>query len=173
MKRRRIIAICIITVIAVSLILVAYNSYRNTQVDTSWVETANSMLKDYHFHINDTNPDWGLSLRQLHLLENGTHTLLYFGSEDNLTNYLISLLDKAPIQKGTITSAQFEQILASSKTLEITYRFYIEIHSHRYNPTYFILESSQNQNLSGTIIVKEGQSPDLNILAVSKLPGFS
>ena len=175
MKRRKVIAICIFAVLAVSLILVAYNSYRATQIDTLWVETVNSMLKEYPSYINDTliiNPDWTLSPLQLHLLENGTNRILYFGSGDTFCNYLINLLRQASIQKGTISQSQLDQNLASGKTVEITFRHWIEIQSHRYDPVYFILESSQNQDLRGTIIVRDWQSSILSILAVSKLPKF-
>lgn len=166
MKRRKIIAICIIAVLSVSLILVAYN-----QVDTSWVETANSMLKDYTSYINDTQIDianWTFSAVELHLLENGTKRILYFGNRDNLYNFLISVLDQASIQKGTLSEAQLNQSLKSSKAVEMTSRFFITVQSHHYSEVYFILES--NQDIRGTIIVKE--SANINILAVSKLPKF-
>ena len=115
MKKKQVIAICIIAALAISLILVAYNSYRNTQVDTLWVETANSMLKDYPSYVNDSrvdnNPDWGLSILQLHFLENGTNRILYVGNGDTLCNYLINLLKQNSIQKGTISQEQLEKIL--------------------------------------------------------------
>lgn len=167
MKRRKIIAICIIAVLSVSLILVAYN-----RVDTSWVETANSMLKDYTSYINDTQidiTDWTFSAVELHLLENGTKRILYFGNrDDNLYNFLISVLDQASIQKGTLSEAQLNQSLKSSKAVEMTSRFFITVQSHYYSEAYFILES--NQDITGTIIVKE--SANINILAVSKLLKF-
>jgi hypothetical protein len=175
LKRSKVIAIFVIAIFAVSLILVAYDSYRNTQVDTSWVETANNMLKDYPSFINVSqlnDPSALMMTTQLHLIENGTDGLLHFGSEDNLTKYLINLLKQASIQKGTISQEQLNKILASGKAVEITFRFFLEVPPHHYNPTYFIVESNQNQGLSGAIIVKDGQSPTLNILAVSKLPKF-
>jgi hypothetical protein len=171
LKGSIVIAICIIAVLAVTLILVAYDSYRNTQVDTSWVEKANSMLKDYPSYINDTqvdNPDWTMSAVQLHLIENGTKRIIYFGNRDNLTNYLFSVLDQASINKGILSVAQLNQSLTSSKAVELTSRFLITVHSNHYSKAYFILESDQNQE--GTIIVKDNQSSNLNILAVSKLP---
>jgi hypothetical protein len=171
-KRKLVIALTIIAVLSIVLSLFGYNWYRSIQIDSSWIETAESMLNDYHSFVNVTqvpNLDWIFSLVKLHLLENGTDRILYFGGGDNLTNYLISVLDQASIQKGTISDTQLEQVLASSKVLEITFRLNIEIQSHHYNPIYFILES-QNQNLSATIILKDTQSSILNILAVSKLP---
>jgi hypothetical protein len=171
LKRRKIIAICIIAVLAVSLILVAYDSYRNMQIDTSWIETANSMLKDYPSYINDTQieiADWTFSAVQVHLLENGTKRILYFGNRDSLYNFLISVLDQASIQKGTLSEAQLNQSLTSSKAVEITCRFLITVRSHHYSEVYFILES--NQEIRGTIIAKDNQSSNINILAVSKLP---
>jgi hypothetical protein len=173
LERRKIIVICIVAVLTVSLILVAYDSYRKTQVNFSWVETANSMLKNYPSYINVSQLDDPSALAmttQLYLVENGTEVLLHFGSEDNLTKYLINLLKQASIQKGTISQEQLEKVLASGKAVEITVRFFIEIQSHHYNPVYFIIESNQNQDLRGTIIVKE--SSNLEILAVSKLPKF-
>jgi hypothetical protein len=175
LHRGKVIAICVIAVLAVSLILVAYDSYRNTLVDTSWVETVNTILKEYPSYINDTlivNPDWTLSILQLHLLENGTNRILYFGSGDTFSNYLINLLRQASIQKGTIAQEQLDKISTSSKAVEITFRFSIEIQSHHYNPAYFILESSPNQELMGTIIAKDSSSTNYNILALSKLPKF-
>jgi hypothetical protein len=171
LKRRKVIAICVIAALAVSLILVAYDSYRNTQVDTSWVETASSMLNDYPSYINNTqidNTDWTMSAVQLHLLGNGTKRILYFGNRDNLTNYLFSVLDQASIQKGTLSETQLNQSLTSSKAVELTCRFLITAQSHHYSEAYFILEG--NQDIRGTIIVKE--SSNLNILAVSKLAKF-
>jgi hypothetical protein len=173
LKRRKIIAICIIAILAVSMILVAYNCYRNTQVDTSWVKNVNRMLKDYPSYINDTqvdNTDWTMSAVQVHLLENGTNRILYFGNRDNLYIFLISVLNHASIQKGTLSEAQLNQSLTSSKAVEITCRFLITVQSHHYSEVYFILES--NQDIRGTIIVRDNQSSNINILAVSKLPKF-
>ena len=149
----------------------AYDSYRNTQVDASWVETVNSMLKNYPSYIDDAQvdiPDWTMSAVQLRLLDNGTKRILYFGNRDNLTNFLFSVLDQASITKGTLSETQFNQSLASSKAVELTSRFFITVQSHHYSEVYFILES--NQDMRGTIIVKE--SSNFNILAVSKLPKF-
>ncbi len=171
LKRRKIIAISIITIVAISLILVAYNSYRNTQVDTSWVETANSMLQDYPAYVNDSE-DSLLAGFRLFLLENGSSRFFYFGSKDAFCNYLINLLKQASIQKGTMSYDELDQVLSSGKAVEIICRFFISVQSHHYSEVYFILESTQNQDMEGTIIVKDNQSSNLNILAVSKLPKF-
>jgi hypothetical protein len=175
LKKRIAIVAAILAILTIVLSLFGYDWFRSTQIDTSWIETAESMLKDYHSYVNFTqvenNLDWIMAPVTLHLLENGTDNILYFGAGgDNLTNYLYNIPNQISIQKGTISDTQLEQILASSKVLEMTFRFNIEIQSHYYNPIYFILQSSQNQNLIGTIIAKETQSSSLNILALSKLP---
>ena len=164
MNKKKILAICITTILSITLVIVAYNEYSKTQIDTSWIETTNKMLTHYS-NLNESQLN-GLDLSmsiQVRLVENNTNNLLYFG-DGELTNYLLSVANNATIQKGTLTQNQLEEILAKSKAIELTCRFYLNDN--------FILNSKEHPNLVGCIIMKDTHSSNYDIIATSKLPIF-
>jgi hypothetical protein len=174
MNKKTVIVIGAIVVLAVSFAVVGYNWYRNSQVDTSWVETANGLLSNYHSYINDTggwNSPITMSFIRMYTVGNGSSGLIYYGDGDKLSIYLTNLLKQANIQKGTVNWNQAEAILSSGKSVELTYRAgsapgtFSDV-PRKYNVAYFILDS-QNEDMKGTIIA-EGSTDRFDILAVSK-----
>jgi hypothetical protein len=164
MKKRKSLAICIIVILSIVLVAVAYDEYARNQIDTSWIQTTNKMLTHYS-DLNESQLnglDVSMSM-QVRLVENNTKSLLHYG-ENELTNCLLNLANNAIIQKGTLTLTQLEDVLAKSKTIELTQRFWLDDN--------FILESSEYQNLVGCIIIKDTQSLNYNIQEVDKLPAF-
>jgi hypothetical protein len=164
MKKRKSLAICIIAILSIVLVAVAYDEYARNQIDTSWIQTTNKML----IHYSDLNEsqlnglDVSMSI-QVRLVENNTKSLLHYG-ENELTNYLLNLANNATVQKGTLTLNQLEDVLAKSKIIELTQRFWLDDN--------FILESNEYQNLVGCIIIKDTQSSNYGIQAIGKLPVF-
>jgi hypothetical protein len=170
LKRRTIIAVFFIVVLAVSLALVAYNSYRATQIDTSWVEKVNSKLEGYNY-LNDSETEFdGLAAFKLKLIENGTKTYIVSKTNDTLSDYLFDLLNQTTLQKGTLSNSELNELLSSSRVVEMTFRFFVTVNHSEYSQIYFMLDSSQG--LTGTILAQDRESSSFDILEVCKLPPF-
>jgi hypothetical protein len=170
LKKRTIIALCLVVVLAVSLFLIAYNRYRTTQIDTSWVEEINSKLENYSY-LNEPELEQefnGLAMDRIYLFENSTiYYIITSGDNDTLRNYLYDLLNKATIQQGTLSSSELKELFPSSRAVEIILRFFTTINHHEYSDIYFILDN--HQGLTGKILAQERGSTSFNILEVSKL----
>ncbi len=177
LKKRTVLLILGLVILAISFAWIGYDWLRNNSVDTSWVETADNLMGNYHSCINDTggwnSPITMSFIRMYYRVENGTDGLLYYGDGDTLSIYLTNLLKQANIQKGTMNWNQVHEILSFSKALILTYRAgsapgtFSDV-MRKYNVAYFIVDS-QNEDMKGTIIA-EWSTDRYDILAVSKLP---
>ncbi len=127
----------------------------NPQIDSSWVETVNNLLKTYETYPNQTqyaNPEVTLSACNMYLVENGSEQLIYYGNGDPLSVYLGELLKKTNIQKNAVSEGYLDKVLANDRVIILNYRLSI-LHmidsDAKYYAGYFILEDNLSEDLDG------------------------
>lgn len=172
MKKRTVLLILGLVILAISFAWLGYDWLRSNSVDTSWVETTDTLLRNYSGYINDSairNPQIAIQYLRMYEYQNGTENLLYYGTGDNetLVKYLESLLTKATIQKGIITQSHLDEIRTFNRAVGLDFR--LSDPSNQYSKAYFVLEDNLNQDIRGTIIVETSPSSILKIIAVSKI----
>jgi hypothetical protein len=181
--KKTVLAAIMIIVFSVSVIVGFYltNLESNTdQIDSSWVEDINQLLKNLTPYANSTeysNPNILLSYCQTHLYENGTSSLIEFGNAGNdntnpVNTYLNNLLLKANLQlqqNGSISIDFLNRVLATDKVVEISYRLSTMQFGgqQRFSSGYFVLKDYLNEDLLGKMIVSE-VGKGLSLWAISK-----
>jgi hypothetical protein len=175
-KRKRILVIGLIVVIALSSFAVVYYRYRSSQIDTSWAENVNQMVKKATPYPNGYfDPALLLSYCRVYLIENGTSELIQYDATSNqtLSAYLTNLLIKANLQlqpSGSISSDFLGRILASDNVVAINYRLSTLQFGgqQRFSEGYFVLGDNLNEGLSGKIITVEVGKQGYSLWAISK-----
>jgi hypothetical protein len=175
-KRKRILVIVLAVVMALSSFVVAYYWYKSIQIDTSWVENVNQMVKEVTPYPNGySDPALLLSYCRVYLIENGTSELIQYDATSNqtLSTYLTNLLIKANLQlqpSGSISSDFLDRVLASDKVVATNYRLSTLQFGgqQRFYVGYFVLKDNLNEDLVGKIIVGEVQKQGYSLWAISK-----
>ena len=161
MKRKIALAVGVLVVLSFTFSFLGYYWYLHSQVDLSWIEPANNLLRNYKAYPNETqytNPEVTLSARNMYLVENGSEQLIYYGNGDTLSLYLGDLLKEANMQKGPVSEDYLSKVLANDKVVTLRYRssiLHIIDSETKYYTGYFILEDNLNDSLKGTIIARE------------------
>jgi hypothetical protein len=184
MKKTVLAATILIIVLFVGVVVGFYltNQKSNTdQIDSSWVEDINQLLKNVTPITNSTeysNPNVLLSYCRTYLYENGTSSLIEFGNAGNnvtdpVNTYLNNLLLKANLQlqqNGSISSDFLDKVLATDKVVEINYRLSTMQFGgqKRFSSCYFVVKDYLNEDLLGKMIVSEVGKQGLSLWAISK-----
>ena len=171
-KRKRILVVGLVVVIALSSFVVAYYWYKSTQIDTSWIQTVNNSLPNYPPYSNQTesNIEGTIEYCRVYLSENGTEQLIYYGNGGTLGQYLTNLLKDANIRIGSISETKVTEVLGRDKVVTMAYRPSVLMFGgqQRFYEGYFVLEDNLNEGLSGKIITVEVGKQGYSLWAISK-----
>jgi hypothetical protein len=175
-KRKRILVIGLVVVIALSSFVAAYYWYRSTRIDTSWVDNLSQMLLNTKPYPNgtDTGPNALLGYSRIYLYQNGSTQFIAYsedGSQGNaLTSYLNNLLNGANIQLKSVSENYLDNALSNDRVVFITYRYAVMQFGgqNRFYGGYFILEDKLNQGLTGRIITIDMNKHGYSLWAISQ-----
>ncbi len=163
-------AAVIIILLAVFSLEVGYflTNPRNSQTDTSWIETANNLLQNYSSsnYINSTeNPGLYLAYLRVALFDNGTLYFLHVGNGDNLSGYLENVLKQASVEKA-VDDSFLDNVLSVDRVVWLNYRLSVMRKADKYYSVYFILNDNLNAELQGKILAIDKNTNNCYLLEV-------
>ncbi len=169
-KKIGIITVIIIVVIASFSLIFVLSGLSEKERDFSWIAEVESFIED----VKPSEPieNWiTVSGYRFSLIENGTQQILYhviddFKSNDEFVSYIRNLMYNINnIVDSSVDEVRFNEIIEQNKVLQVDFgtdtgETFWQTNVH--TVAWFILEDNLNQNLEGTIFIKQQTIPSGN-----------
>jgi len=180
--KRLILALFILVSVSIPLLIGFYwinrpKGYieKPTEVDTSWVGKVNDSLKEAGTYPLNNNSYYLLAFTRVLLYENGTEQLVNVTGESSESSefiaYLENLLSQVNALKNASVTREFaEKVVGTDKVVMMSYRFPETFRLwDNLDSACFILEDKLNEDLAGSILVREVNEEDqFSIWAIAK-----